>query len=273
MKQDIGYEFKQSLAEGKKVFGPLIGPGNDPAPTVAAVKEFGYDFFMIDNEHSMVGKESIYAYIRLAREHELPILMRPEENFASFRSFLDSGIQGLMLPQVDSVEQAAYAVNQACFPPLGHRGAGLGMSPYLLDGMDPDTTPLLAMTEYVNRNVMLFPQTESLAAVKNLPQTLRLAGITGTIVGTNDLALDIGGIKPGMLRPEVNSQPFIEEKLREIVAICREAGKIAGMGGFPPEGYARWSREGYQFFNLGYIRDNNVAKFKRVLQEARDLVG
>ena len=104
MKQDRGYEFKHSLADGKRVFGPLIGPGNDPAPTVEAIKEFGYDFFMIDNEHSLVGKESIYIYIRLAREHELPILMRPEENFASFRSYLDSGIQGLMLPQVDSVE-------------------------------------------------------------------------------------------------------------------------------------------------------------------------
>ena len=273
MKQDIGYEFKQSLVEGKKVFGPLIGPGNDPAPTVAAIKESGYDFFMIDNEHSLVGKESIYIYIRLARESELPILMRPEENFASFRSYLDSGIQGLMLPQVDSVEQAAHAVNQACFPPLGHRGAGLGMSPYLLDGMDPSTTPLVTMMEYVNRNLMLFPQTESLAAVKNLPQMLCLEGIAGTIVGTNDLALDIGGIRPGMLRPEINSQPFIEEKLREIAAICRAAGKVAGMGGFSPEGYARWSREGYQLFNLGYIRDNNAAKFKPVLQEARDLVG
>ena len=109
--------------------------------------------------------------------------------------------------------------------------------------------------------------------MKNLPQTLRLEGISGTIVGTNDLALDIGGIKPGMLRPEINSQPFIEEKLLQIAAACREAGKIAGMGGFSPEGYARWSREGYQFFNVGYIRDNNVAKFKPVLQKARDLVG
>ncbi|MBN1856472.1 MAG: hypothetical protein JW846_05895 [Dehalococcoidia bacterium] len=273
MKRDIGYEFKQSLAAGNKAFGPLIGPGNDAAPTVEAIKEFGYDFFMIDNEHSMVDKESIYTYIRLAREHELLILMRPEENNANFRSYLDSGVQGLMLPQVDTVERAAFAVNQSFFPPLGHRGAGLGMSPYLLDGMDPSSDPLLDMIEYVNRNVLLFPQTESLAGVKSLPQVLRLDGIAGTIVGTNDLALDIGDIKPGMLRNEVNSQPFIEGKLREIVAVCREAGKVAGMGGFPPEGCARWAREGYQLFTLGYIRDNNAEKFRPVLQEARELIG
>ena len=273
MKRDIGYDFQQRLMAGNKVFGPLIGPGNDPARTVESIKEFGYDFFMIENEHSLVGKESIYTFIRLAREHELPILMRPEENNANFRPYLDSGIQGLMLPQVDTVERAAFAVNQSFFPPIGHRGAGLGMSPYLLDGMDASTEALLTMTEYVNRNVILFPQTESLAAVKNLPQVLRLNGIAGTIVGTNDLALDIGGIKPGMLRSEINRQPVVEAKLREVVAACREAGKVAGLGGFPPEGCARWAREGFQFFTLGYIRDNNGEKFRSVLKEARDLIG
>jgi 4-hydroxy-2-oxoheptanedioate aldolase len=273
VKRDIGYEFKQQLMAGKKVFGPLMGPGNDTAPTVAALKEFGYDFFMIDNEHSMVGKETIYEYIRLSREYELPVLMRPEETLATINAYLDSGIQGLMIPQVDTIEQAAHAVDRTYFPPVGHRGYGLGMNPYLLDGMDLATTPLLTLFEYVNHNMVLFPQTESLLAITNLPQTLRLEGITGTVVGTNDLALDIGGIKPGMLRTEVNTQPFIEEKLLQVANICKQAGKVAGMGGFSPKGYARWAREGFQFFNLGYIRDNNVEQFRSVLQEARDLIG
>jgi len=87
------------------------------------------------------------------------------------------------------------------------------------------------------------------------------------------LALDIGDYKADMLRPEVNSQPLIEERLLEVVAACRAAGKVAGIGGFTPKGYAKWAREGYQFFTLGYVRDNNVQKFKPVLNEARDLAG
>ena len=204
MRQDTGYEFKQRMMRGDKVFGPLIGPGNDPVPTVAALKDMGYDFFMIDNEHSLVGKDAIYVYIRLAREYEMPILMRPEKCSAPLSPYLDSGVQGLMLPQVDDVEQALRAVDEAYFPPLGNRGSGIGMSPYLLDGMDVATTPLLTMTEYVNRNTMLFPQSESLMAIKNLPRTLQLEGIDGTIVGTHDLALNIGDIAPGMTRAEVD---------------------------------------------------------------------
>jgi 2-keto-3-deoxy-L-rhamnonate aldolase RhmA len=100
-----------------------------------------------------------------------------------------------------------------------------------------------------------------------------LEGITGTVVGTHDLSLDIGDYKPGMLRGEVNSQPFIEEKLMAVADACRKAGKVAGMGGFAPKGYAKWAREGFQFFTLGYIRDHNVEKSRALLQEARDLIG
>jgi hypothetical protein len=65
----------------------------------------------------------------------------------------------------------------------------------------------------------------------------------------------------------------VEEKLLSVVEACRAVGKVAGMGGFAPSGYARWAKEGYQFFNLGYIRDSNVEKFRPALQEARDLIG
>lgn len=273
MKQDIAYELKQRMAAGAKVFGPLIGPGNEPETTVAAIKNIGFDYFMIENEHSLVGKETIYQYIRLAREYEIPILMRPEENNAHFRPYLDSGIQGLMVPQVDSVEQALFAVNQCYFPPLGKRGSGIGMSPYLLDGMDVATTPLTTMIEYVNRNIILMPQTESLAAIRELPRTLKVDGITGTVVGTHDLSLDIGDYKPGMLRGEVNSLPFVEEKLNEVADLCRAAGKVAGMGGFAPKGMAKWARHGFQFFTLGYVRDHNVEKTRALLQEAKELIG
>jgi 4-hydroxy-2-oxoheptanedioate aldolase len=273
VKQDIGYEFKLALQQGKKAFGPLLGPGNDPEPTVAAIREFGYDYFMVDNEHSLVSKETIYTYIRLAREYELPVLMRPEDNQAPLSPYADSGIQGFMVPQVDTVAEASLVADRLFFPPVGHRGSGIGMSPYLIDGMDAAATPLATMTEYVNRNVILLPQTESLAAVKNLSRILAVEGVTGTVVGTNDLALDIGDYKPDMLRPVVNSQPYLEERLREVVAACRAAGKVAGIGGFSAKGYAKWAREGYQFFTLGYIRDNNVQKMKPVLDEARDLIG
>ena len=66
------------------------------------------------------------------------------------------------------------------------------MSPYLLDGQKPAKMHLLQMLQYVNENTMLFPMTESLQGLSNLPQILDLEGVTGTLVGAHDMTIDKG---------------------------------------------------------------------------------
>jgi 2-keto-3-deoxy-L-rhamnonate aldolase RhmA len=272
MALNVTYNFKKRLAKGDIVYGQTIGPGNDPDKTVKALKNFGFDFIMMENEHSLLDKETIYRFIKAAREYEMPIWLRPEENSANFRCFLDAGINCLMLPQTDTAEEAEKAVSKAYFPPLGNRGSGIGMSPYLLDGQDPEQMPLRDVMDYVNNNVGLFPQTETLKAIGNLPRILSIEGITGTMVGTNDLVIDIGDIPPKALRGELVSTPFIESKLREIARICKAAGKFAGIGGFGPKGLSKWAKEGYQLFTLGYVIDGNVDKLKPKIDEMKELV-
>ena len=129
-----------------------------------------------------------------------------------------------MLPMVNTVEEAARAVNRAYFPPLGHRGYGLGMSRFPLDGMDLDRVPHLEMTGYLNNNTLLLPQTESLRAISNLRRILALDDVTGTVVVTYDLALDIGGVPEGASRLDMTRSAAVEKSLSEIARICREQG-------------------------------------------------
>jgi len=272
MTLNVTYNFKKRLAKGDIVYGQTIGPGNDPDKTVKALKDFGFDFIMMENEHSLLDKETIYRFIRAAREYELPIWLRPEENNANFRCFLDAGVNCLMLPQTDSAEEAQKAVSKAYFPPLGNRGSGIGMSPYLLDGQNPDQMPLRDVLDYINNNVGVFPQTESVRGVSNLQRILSIDGITGTMVGTNDLVIDIGDIPPKALRGELVSTPFIEGKLRDVARACKATGKFAGIGGFGPKGLSKWAKEGYQLFTLGYVIDGNVDKLKPRIDEMKELV-
>lgn len=272
MKLNATYKLKSKMQSGKKVFGPLLGPGNEPGETVRALKDFGYDFIMVDLEHSLVNKETIYSYIRSAREMDIPFLMRPEEKTAHFRCYLDAGVNGVMTPQLNTVEEAVYVVNQSYFPPIGHRGCGIGMSPYLLDCQSPAEVPLVTLTEYINNNTVVFPQTETLENISNLRHILSLEGVTGTIVGTFDLAFDIGGIDPKALMSQSITTVFVEEKLRQIAKICQDTGKVAGIGGFQPKGCARWAKEGYQLFILGYAIDGNVGNLQPLIKEARALV-
>ena len=117
---------KKKMQAGKIVFGQTIGPGNDPEKTVQALKSYGYDFIMMENEHSLVNKETVYEYIGASRKMGLPILLRPEEKDANYRCFMDAGVNGLMMPGVNTVEDALFAVNQCYFTPIGHRGTGIG---------------------------------------------------------------------------------------------------------------------------------------------------
>jgi len=273
MALNVTLNFKKELQKGKIVFGQTIGPGNDPEKTVQALKDFGFDFIMMETEHSLVNKETVFEYIRVSRKLEMPILLRPEEKDGHFRCYMDAGINGLMVPGVNTAEETIYAINQCYFPPIGHRGSGIGMSPYLLDSQNLAEMPLSDICEYVNDNIVLFPQTESVECISNLHRILALEGVTGTIVGPNDLVLDIYGTPPKMLRSETVSAELVEGKLREIARTCKKAGKVAGIGGFAPKGLAKWAKEGYRLFMLGYVVDNNYEKLKPAIAEMKSLLG
>ncbi len=273
MALNVTLNFKKELQKGKIVFGQTIGPRNDPEKTVQALKDFGFDFIMMENEHSLVNKETIFEYIRVSRELEMPILMRPEDKDGHFRSYMDAGVNGLMVPGVNNVEETIYSINQCYFPPIGHRGSGVGMSPYLMDSQNLGEMLLSDICEYVNDNVVLFPQAESLQCVSNLHRILSLEGVTGTIVGTNDLVLDMHGTPPKMLRSETVTLEAVEDKLREIAQICKKTKKVAGIGGFAPKGLTKWAKEGYTLFMVGYVMDNNYDSLKPRIEEMKSLLG
>jgi len=272
MAKNLTFNLKKRLKAGEKFFATLIGWGNEPEPTVKALKDYGFDMLVLDMEHSLIDKREVISYLRVAKEMGIPLLLRPEENYSHFRAYLDAGIEGLILPHVDTVEQAVYGLNQTFYPPLGHRGVGIGASPYLVDPSDLAKVPFLGLTEYLNDNTMLFPMSESLQNISNLRHILELEGVTGTWVGAYDLAFDMGAIDPKVLTPDATSSKAVASKLKEVARICKETGKAAGVGGFSPQGLARWAKEGYQLFSFGYVTDNNVVKVKPLIEEVRALI-
>ncbi len=272
MGKNATYNLKLRLEAGEKAFGQMVGPGGEPAKIVKALKDLGDDFILLDTEHSLLNKETIFEYIQACHEMDMPLLMRTEDKAAYFRCYLDAGVNGLMLPLVNTVEEAAHAVSMSYFPPIGHRGYSIGMSPYLTDFQSPNEVPVLTLTEYVNNNTMLFPQTESLENISNLPRILSLEGVTGTIVGPFDLAFNIGGIDPKARAMDVVTSQAVEERLREIVKICQQAGKVAGIGGFTPQVLARWAKEGYNLLIVGYVLHGNVEALRPLIEEARALI-
>jgi 2-keto-3-deoxy-L-rhamnonate aldolase RhmA len=132
--------------------------------------------------------------------------------------------------------------------------------------------PLLSLTEYINNKTMLFPQTESLQNISNLRHIMGLEGITGAWVGAYDLAMDMGAIDPKALLPEATNNEAVGEKLKEIARICKETGKVAGIGGISPKSYAKRAKEGYQLFSFGYVTNGNLGRAQALIEEAKALI-
>lgn len=270
---NVTRDLKLKLGSGDAVWAAIAGGGNDPLATVKELKMAGFDCLIVDREHSLLNPETVLAYVRAGKDLDIPIIVRPEENYSDWRSLLDSGVGGLMLPLVDTVAQAARAVDRAYFPPLGHRGYGLGMCPFPLDGLDPGRVPHLEMTGYINQNTILLPQVESRAAVVNLDRVLSLDGVDGTVVGTFDLALDTGGIPDGASRLDLTRSRSVEQSLAEVARVCHEHGKVAGIGGLSPEDMARWAKEGYRLFLIGTVNEGVIEPVCSTLEETRRLMG
>lgn len=263
---------KRKMLAGEKVYGQLIGPGGEPGKTVEALKKLGDSFLMLETEHSLINKETIWEYIRVCREMDMSLIMRTEDKAAFYRCYLDAGVNGLMLPLVNTMDEAAHGVNMSYYPPIGRRGTGIGLSPYLIDSQDLTKVPFRSLMDYVNNNTVLFPQTESLENISNLHRILSLEGVTGTIVGPFDLAVNIGSIDPKAVATEVVTAPAVEERLQQIVQICQKAGKVAGIGGCTPEMLAKWAKAGYNLLLVGAVLNGNVEALRPAIERAHELI-
>jgi 2-keto-3-deoxy-L-rhamnonate aldolase RhmA len=232
MKKNVTYNLKVRLEAGERVFGQFIGPGGNPERVVNELISAGFEFIMIDIDHGLVNKETVFEYVRLSMKYEIPIFLRPEEHFANFRCYLDAGVNGMVLPRVQTVEDVSAVVSKSYFPPMGNKGQSIGSNQYMVDFQNTDEVPFLDLVEYVNNNTVLFPMAENLECIQNLPRILKLDGVTATLVGTTDLALSVGGINPNATsRQGLPSSDAVQAKIRQVLQICKEAGKVAGISG------------------------------------------
>jgi 2-keto-3-deoxy-L-rhamnonate aldolase RhmA len=179
--------FRAALArEG----GPAIGtwvklPAMESMELIALA---GFDFAVIDLEHSAMDLETAYRHIGVALLAGVaPIVRIPSLEGGIVQRILDAGAEGIMLPHVDTVEQAQAAAAAIRFPPHGIRGVG-GTSRAGAWGALPREEYL----RYGNEEVVLIPQLESALAARNAQAIASVAGVDALLVGAADLSASEG---------------------------------------------------------------------------------
>jgi 2-dehydro-3-deoxyglucarate aldolase/4-hydroxy-2-oxoheptanedioate aldolase len=188
-----------------------------PAVEPAEIAAFaGFDFVVVDLEHAPLSVETAARMVTVAALAGVAPLVRvPDHGAATVQRVLDAGAHGVLVPHVDTVDEAAAVAGAARFPPRGRRGAG-GTSRAGLWGMRPTA-------EYVafgDDQALVVPQLESERAVAAAADILAVDGVDAVFVGAADLGLS-AGLAPG--------DPALAQMVDHVLAAAARAGKPCGL--------------------------------------------
>lgn len=205
--------FKARLKAGDTQIGLWVGFGDPSVAELAAGT--GFDWLVIDGEHGPNGLRDMLAQLRAVGGRSHPVVRVRDDNRAEIKQMLDIGFQTLVVPMIESVEQARDVVRSVKYPPQGVRGVGAALA------RASDYNGIADYLQTANAEICLLLQVESRAGLAALDAILAIDGVDGVFIGPADLAADMGHLgRPG--DPEV--QAVVNDALKRIRAAGRAAG-------------------------------------------------
>ncbi|MBT4866540.1 MAG: 4-hydroxy-3-methylbut-2-en-1-yl diphosphate synthase [Planctomycetaceae bacterium] len=209
------HKFREKLDAGRFCLGAGI-TFSDPA-VVEALSD-SVDFLWIDLEHNPTNLESLLAHLIAARAGGAPALVRvPSQEIAWIKRVLDTGAEGIILPQADSAAEIREFVSACRYPPKGTRGFGPRRpTNYARFGGDE-------YLEHANRNLFVVAQIETVSALNELDEIVAIDGLDSLVVGPYDLSGSMG------ILGQVHHQQVLDA-VRTVAEKAKAAGLYIGMG-------------------------------------------
>jgi 4-hydroxy-2-oxoheptanedioate aldolase len=210
--------FKVALKRGERAqIGLWLGLTDPICAEICAGA--GFDWLLIDGEHAPNDVRSVLAQLQAVAPHPVHPIVRPVSGDVQLiKQLLDIGAQTLLVPMVESAEQAKLLVAAMRYPPAGIRGVGAALA---------RASQWNRVTNYVhaaNDQMCLLVQVETRLGLDNLDAIAAVEGVDGVFIGPSDLSAALGHLgKP--THPDV--QKAIEDAIRRIRASGRAAGILA----------------------------------------------
>jgi 4-hydroxy-2-oxoheptanedioate aldolase len=202
---------------------------------VAAV---GFDWLLVDGEHSAVDLQTMVQMFQAISTAEAVPLARVSWNDpVQIKRVLDSGAYGVVIPWVNTREEAMQAVSACRYPPDGQRGFG------------PWRATLYGGRDYVrhaNEEIACIIQIETVRAVERIHEILSVPGIDAVMIGPTDLAMDMG-LPPRADHPDSEHQALCAQ----VLAACQDHGVVPGIFTSGADEGKRRAESGWRFLPVG----------------------
>ena len=207
--------FKAALKAGRPQMGCWVGLADPYAAEISA--SAGFDWLLIDGEHAPNDLRSILAQVQVVSASSSHPVVRPVIGETwMIKQLLDAGVQTLLVPMVESADQARELVRAVTYPPHGVRGVGSALARASQFSGIPD------YLQTARDEICLLVQVENRAGMAALDEILTVDGVDGVFIGPSDLAADMGHIGNAG-HPEVEAA--VLDGMRKITA----SGKAGGI--------------------------------------------
>lgn len=222
---------KQRLLAGQQAIGIVSSLGS---PIVAGfLARVGFDFVLVDNQHGgWDDTTSLHAFQAITLEGCSPFTRVRKNDFYAIGRMLDRGALGIVVPMVNSAEEARAAAYAMRYPPVGGRSYGFVLAEYHGSGYG----------SWIDEQVYLAVQIETAEAVARAGEILGVAGVDGCWIGPTDLAASLG-VPRGS---DAHTAAILN-----VLAACRAAGKIPGIHTYSAAEAKRWLDAGFRFVTIG----------------------
>jgi 2-keto-3-deoxy-L-rhamnonate aldolase RhmA len=227
-----------------KAGGLALGMGLRQARTVdiaTIAGTCGFDWLFIDTEHNSMSVDTACQIAMAAIATGVtPIVRVPGHQHYHCARALDNGALGVVVPHVDTAEEAQAVANACKYPPLGHRSIAGNMP-----GLGFEGVPVGEATRRMNEETLVVVMLESPRAIDNADAIAAVEGIDALLVGTNDLCAEMG------IHGDFGNAR-VQQAYEKVLAACARHGKFPGMGGvYDPKLMDRYIRMGMRFVLSG----------------------
>jgi 4-hydroxy-2-oxoheptanedioate aldolase len=207
--------FRERVRSGEVLLGASV-VFSDPRVTEALGPSV--DFIWLELEHALMGPESVVGHVLAARAADVPLLMRvPAGTTAALKPALDSGVQGLIVPQIRSVAEVQAVIDDVRYAPIGRRGMGpVRPSNY------GRRSPHEVLADSAD-DVFLAIQIETMEALEAVEQIAALPGLDSLVVGPTDLSASMGLLAQ-------YDHPDVVRAIARIVSAAKANGLSVGVG-------------------------------------------
>lgn len=247
---ELHNEFKHALGQQQAQIGLWLGLANPYCSEICAGA--GFDWLLIDGEHAPNDLGSILAQLQVLAGYPVaPVVRPPIGETWLIKQYLDLGIQNLLVPMVESAEQARGLVQAVRYPPAGTRGVGSALA---------RASRWNGISDYLNQaddQICLLAQVESAQALEQLDEIAATEGIDGVFIGPADLSASLGHLG----NP---NHPEVQQAITDAISRIQAAGKAAGILSADEQAAKRYLELGCLFVAVG-VDTSLLSKSARAL--------